>query len=187
MRWKRPILEIFNVLLQVLDDGRLTDGQGRVINFKNTILIMTSNIGSHQIQELGVEEAEDEVMELLRQHFRPEFLNRIDDIVIFHALSKEDLAKILTIQLRSVEKMVTAKGLTMEISQAARDALVEEGYDPDYGARPLKRVIQNRLQNALAMALLAGQFSEGDIIRVDYNAETDEFTFNSSEELKVNS
>jgi ATP-dependent Clp protease ATP-binding subunit ClpB len=170
-------IEIFNVLLQVLDDGRLTDGQGRVINFKNTILIMTSNIGSHQIQELGVEEAQDEVMELLRQHFRPEFLNRVDDIVIFHALSKEDLAKILIIQLRSVEKLVTAKGLKMEVSQAARDALVEEGYDPDYGARPLKRVIQNRLQNALALALLAGDFSEGDTIKVDYDAETDEFTF----------
>jgi ATP-dependent Clp protease ATP-binding subunit ClpB len=170
-------LEIFNVLLQVLDDGRLTDGQGRVINFKNTILIMTSNIGSHQIQELGVEEAQDEVMDLLRQHFRPEFLNRVDDIVIFHALSKEDLAKILTIQLRSVEKMMAAKGLKIEISQAARDALVEEGYDPDYGARPLKRVIQNRLQNALAMALLAGQFSEGDTIKVDYDAEADEYVF----------
>jgi ATP-dependent Clp protease ATP-binding subunit ClpB len=170
-------IEIFNVLLQVLDDGRLTDGQGRVINFKNTILIMTSNIGSHQIQELGVEEAQDEVMDLLRQHFRPEFLNRVDDIVIFHALSKEDLAKILTIQLRSVEKLMAAKGLRIEVSQTARDALVEEGYDPDYGARPLKRVIQNRLQNALALALLAGDFSEGDTIRVDYDAETDEFTF----------
>lgn len=173
-------LEIFNVLLQVLDDGRLTDGQGRVINFKNTILIMTSNIGSHQIQQLGVEEAQDEVMDLLRQHFRPEFLNRVDDIVIFHALSKEDLAKILTIQLRSVEKLVAAKGLKIEVSQAARDALVEEGYDPDYGARPLKRVIQNRLQNALALALLAGQFSEGDTIKVDYDDEADEYTFVSA-------
>ncbi|MCB0217338.1 MAG: AAA family ATPase, partial [Chloroflexi bacterium] len=159
--------DVFNTLLQVLDDGRLTDSQGRVVNFKNTIVIMTSNIGAEWIQELGAEAAETKVLEALRRHFRPEFLNRVDEIVVFHALSKADLVRIVDLQLEGLAQMLAERDLTLEVTDAARLRLVEEGYDPSYGARPLKRVIQRRIQNPLALRLLEGDFGAGDRLRID--------------------
>ncbi|MDQ4078541.1 MAG: ATP-dependent chaperone ClpB [Chloroflexota bacterium] len=175
--------EVFNVLLQVLDDGRLTDSQGRIVNFKNTIIIMTSNIGSHYIQELGIDEARDEVLAALRQHFRPEFLNRIDEIVIFHALSRSDLVKIVEIQLRQLRNLLEGQGMNLVVTDAAKYQLAEEGFDPVYGARPLKRVIQRRLQNQLALAMLEGRFAEGDTVRIDYR--DGEYVFEKAEEMEV--
>ena len=163
-------LEVFNVLLQILDDGRLTDGHGRVVDFKNTVIIMTSNLGSHYIQELGAQDYEQmrtAVMETLRAQFRPEFLNRIDEIVIFHALSKEHLKQIVDIQLERLRGLLRERNLTVELTAAAKERLAEEGYDPVYGARPLKRTLQRRVQDPLARALLEGQFREGDHIVVD--------------------
>ncbi len=159
--------EVFNVLLQLLDDGRLTDGHGRTVDFKNSVVIMTSNIGSHYIMELGIEAAEGKVMEVLRGHFRPEFLNRVDDIVVFHSLSRSDLARIVDIQLERLTSLLTQRKLTLSLSEAARSFLAERGYDPVFGARPLKRAIQRYLQDPLALALLDGEFSEGDAVDVD--------------------
>jgi len=159
---------VFNVLLQVLDDGRLTDGQGRVVSFKNTLIIMTSNIGSPLIHDLGAEAAEGRVLAELRQHFRPEFLNRVDEIVIFRSLSRADLARIVEIQVVALGRLLAARGLALEVTDAARAQLAEEGYDPSYGARPLKRVIQRRVQNPLALQVLEGGFGEGDTVRVDW-------------------
>ncbi|GIK40644.1 MAG: chaperone protein ClpB [Chloroflexota bacterium] len=160
--------EVFNTLLQLLDDGRLTDGHGRTVNFKNTVVIMTSNIGSHYIMELGPEAAEPKVMEALRQHFRPEFLNRIDDIIMFHGLSRSDLARIVDIQLAHLRRLLAERKITLELTEAAKLHLAEIGYDPTFGARPLKRVIQRELQDPLALRLLQGEFKEGDAIRVDF-------------------
>jgi len=164
--------DIFNVLLQILDDGRLTDSQGRTVDFRNTVLIMTSNIGSQYLIEAGTgqvawEQAETKVMELLRQAFKPEFLNRVDDIIIFRPLTHEDIAKIVDIQIKRVDKLLADRKLTIEVTPAAKQLLVAEGYDPVYGARPLKRAIQRMLQNPLALAVLEGQYAEGDKIRVD--------------------
>ncbi|MBA3533289.1 MAG: AAA family ATPase, partial [Ardenticatenales bacterium] len=169
--------EVFNVLLQVLDDGRLTDSQGRVVNFKNTIIIMTSNIGSQHIMDLGMEDAQARVMDALRQHFRPEFLNRIDEIVIFHALSRNDLVRIVDIQLERLRKLLRAQNLSLIMTDRAEHQLAEEGFDPVYGARPLKRVIQRRVQNALAMSILEGRFPEGSTIQVDYDPAIHAFVF----------
>ncbi|MBI1877817.1 MAG: ATP-dependent chaperone ClpB [Chloroflexi bacterium] len=160
--------EVFNTLLQLLDDGRLTDGHGRTVNFKNTVVIMTSNIGSHFVMELGPEAAEPKVMEALRQHFRPEFLNRIDDIIMFHSLSRSDLARIVEIQLLHLRRLLAERKIQLELTDTARLHLAEVGYDPTFGARPLKRVIQRELQDPLALALLQGEFKEGDTIRVDF-------------------
>lgn len=160
--------EVFNTLLQLLDDGRLTDGHGRTVNFKNTVVIMTSNIGSHYIMELGPEAAEPKVMDALRQHFRPEFLNRIDDIIMFHGLSRSDLARIVDIQLAHLRRLLAERKITLELTEAAKLHLAEIGYDPTFGARPLKRVIQRELQDPLALRLLQGDFKEGDTIRVDF-------------------
>jgi len=163
--------EVFNVLLQILDDGRLTDGQGRTVNFKNTVIIMTSNVGSQWISELGVQDTElirNKVMEALRQRFRPEFLNRIDEIIIFHPLTKEHLLQIVDIQLRRLQKLLDEHEITLVVSPAAREALAEEGFDPVYGARPLKRTIQRRIQDPLAMLLLKGEFKDGDTVYVDF-------------------
>ncbi len=161
--------EVFNVLLQLLDDGRLTDGQGRTVNFKNTVVIMTSNIGSHYIMELGAEAAEAEVMKAMRHHFRPEFLNRVDEIITFHALSREDLVHIVDIQLGYLRKLLAERKIGLELSEAAKRHLAEIGFDPTFGARPLKRVIQRHLQDPLAMKLLEGEFQDGDTIRVDFH------------------
>jgi ATP-dependent Clp protease ATP-binding subunit ClpB len=160
--------DVFNTLLQVLDDGRLTDAQGRLVNFKNALIIMTSNIGSPLIQELGAGAAKDRVLAELRRSFRPEFLNRVDDIVVFDSLGREELAKIVDLQVQALSKLVAQRGLTLDVTDAAKAELVELGYDPSYGARPLKRVIQQRIQNPLALELLAGHFGEGDTVRVDY-------------------
>jgi ATP-dependent Clp protease ATP-binding subunit ClpB len=159
--------EVFNTLLQLLDEGRLTDGHGRTVNFRNTIVIMTSNVGSRWIKELGIEEARERVMEEMDKTFRPEFLNRIDEIILFHSLSKEDLAQIVDIQLRHLEELLEDRRIDLEWTEATKRYLAEVGYDPVYGARPLKRVIQRQVQDPLAMALLKGDFAEGDIVRIE--------------------
>src|SRR5207302_469864 len=149
--------DVFNVLLQILDDGRLTDSQGRTVDFRNTVLIMTSNIGSQYILEMGTqnwEQVETKVLELLRQTFKPEFLNRVDDVIIFRPLSNEDIARIVDLQIQRVERLVAERKLALEVRPAAKQLIVAEGYDPVYGARPLKRSIQRLLQNPLALAEL---------------------------------
>ena len=169
--------EVFNVLLQVLDDGRLTDGQGRVVDFKNTILIMTSNLGSQYLLDVATvdEEVERRVREVLRQHFRPEFLNRVDEIVVFHALHREQLREIVEIQLGRLRSLLKERTITISLSAAAKDLLVNEGYEPAFGARPLKRVIQHRIADPLANDILSGKVSAGDHVLVD--ARGDELTF----------
>jgi len=165
--------DVFNVLLQILDDGRLTDGQGRTVDFKNTILIMTSNLGSQFIMEMGEgrrEEMRQRVDELLHTQFRPEFLNRIDEIIIFHALGREHLARIVDIQAELLTKRLAEQKFTIELTPAAKEFLIEVGYDPQFGARPLKRAIQRHVQDALAMRILSGAFAEGDRIVVDKGA-----------------
>jgi ATP-dependent Clp protease ATP-binding subunit ClpB len=162
--------DVFNVLLQILDDGRLTDSQGRTVDFRNTVIIMTSNLGSQWILELGTgnwEEVETRVMEALRQHFRPEFLNRVDDTIIFRPLGPEELEKIVDLQLARASALLAEKKLTLEVTPEAKRLLASEGYDPVFGARPLKRSIQRLLQNPLALAVLEGKYGEGDVIRVD--------------------
>jgi ATP-dependent Clp protease ATP-binding subunit ClpB len=170
--------EVLNVLLQILDDGRLTDGQGRTVDFKNTLVIMTSNLGSQWILELGEDEAaemERRVMEAVREHFRPEFLNRVDEIVIFHALSREHIRTIVDLHLESLRRTLADRDLGLVLTHAARDALAEEGFDPHFGARPLKRTLQRRIQNPLAMRLLQSEFKPGQTIEVDHA--NGEFTF----------
>jgi ATP-dependent Clp protease ATP-binding subunit ClpB len=167
--------EVFNVLLQLLDDGRLTDGHGRTVDFRNTLVIMTSNLGN-TLWEGGRQVSRDEITSVLQAHFRPEFLNRIDEIVVFHQLSREDLAAIVDIQLQQVAARLAERGFILEVSEAAREHLAEVGFDPDFGARPLKRAIQRELQDPLALAILSGEFREGDIIRVDRGVEGLTFT-----------
>src|SRR5213595_603084 len=162
--------DVFNILLQILDDGRLTDSQGRTVDFRNTVIIMTSNIGSQWILELGKggwEQAETKVLEMMRQTFKPEFLNRVDDVIIFRPLDHDDLAKIVDLQIARVTRLVEDKKLRLEVTPTAKQLIISEGYDPVYGARPLKRAIQRLLQNPLAMAVLEGQYTEGDRVRVD--------------------
>ena len=173
--------DVFNVLLQVLDDGRLTDGQGRTVDFRNTVIIMTSNLGSHLIQEMNggdYETMKIKVMEVVAEHFRPEFINRIDETVVFHSLGKEHMAGIAKIQLGRLEKRLAERDLKLDISPAALDQLVEVGYDPAFGARPLKRAIQTYLENPLAQRILAGDFIPGSTIHVDYSADKG-FTFHA--------
>src|SRR5262245_41996521 len=170
--------EVLNVLLQLLDDGRLTDGQGRTVDFRNTLVIMTSNLGSDAILEYGERdraEMESIVQRALRQHFRPEFLNRLDEIVIFHQLTRDQIRHIVELHAESLKKLLNERGITLVLTDAARDALAAEGYDPHFGARPLKRAIQRRLQNPLAMKLLEGVFKPGDVIEV--TLEGGEFRF----------
>jgi ATP-dependent Clp protease ATP-binding subunit ClpB len=160
--------DVFNVLLQIMDDGRLTDGQGRTVDFKNTVLIMTSNVGSQFIAAESVEEkAREQVEEALTQTFPPEFLNRIDDVVIFHRLTKADLGKIVEIQVEQLAGRVRERGIEIELTDKARELLGNLGFDPTYGARPLKRVIQKQLVDKLALRLLEGEFAEGDTVEVD--------------------
>lgn len=158
--------EVFNVLLQLLDDGRLTDGHGRTVDFRNTIVIMTSNLGN-QLWEGGHEVSREEITRVLQMHFRPEFLNRIDEIILFHPLTREHLAEIVDIQLRRIASLLKERGFILEVEQSAREYLAEVGYDPDFGARPLKRAIQRELQDPLALKILAGEFHEGDTILVE--------------------
>ncbi len=160
--------DVFNVLLQVLDDGRITDGQGRTVDFTNTVLIMTSNIGSQFIlNEADAAARNDKAMDALRGHFRPEFLNRIDEIIIFDRLQREDLKRIVRIQLERVQKRLAARGLKLELSDAAAELVAQHGYDPVYGARPLKRAVQHDVLDPLSMDILAGKFPEGSTIRAD--------------------
>jgi ATP-dependent Clp protease ATP-binding subunit ClpB len=160
--------EVFNSLLQILDDGRLTDGHGRTVDFKNTIVIMTSNLGSQYLAEVSDEKLmRERVMEALRLHFKPEFLNRVDDIIIFHRLSQDQLREIVSLQMARLRKLLAERQISLELSDQARDFLAEAGYDPVYGARPLRRAIQHYLQDKLAPLLLEGRFQEGDTILVD--------------------
>ena len=159
--------EVFNVLLQVLDDGRMTDGQGRTVNFKNTVIIMTSNVGSQWIRELGIDNARDKVMEELHRMFRPEFLNRIDEIILFRALTKEHLREVVDIQLRNLKKYLADRHIEIEVTDRAKERLAEKGYDPVLGARPLQRVIQKQIQNVLALKILRGEIKDGDRVLVD--------------------
>ncbi len=173
--------EVLNVLLQLLDDGRLTDGQGRTVDFKNTLVIMTSNLGSQWILELGEEDREEmerRVQQAVNQHFRPEFLNRIDEVIVFQALTREQLRQIVDLHAEKLRAMLAERELDLRLTDAARDALTEEGYDPHFGARPLKRTFRRRVQNPLAMRLLKGEFKPGRTIEVDY--ERGEFTFKTA-------
>jgi ATP-dependent Clp protease ATP-binding subunit ClpB len=165
--------DVFNVLLQVLDDGRLTDGQGRTVDFRNTVVVMTSNLGSHEIQRLvGAPAAEikDAVMGEVKSHFRPEFINRIDEIVVFHALDQKNIRSIAAIQLKRLEARVEAHDMTLEVSDAALDEIAKVGFDPLYGARPLKRAIQQEIENPVAKLILEGRFGPNDVIPVDFKA-----------------
>ncbi len=159
--------EVYNVLLQLLDEGRLTDGHGRTVDFTNTIVIMTSNVGSRWIKELSPEEAYPHVMQEVDQTFRPEFLNRIDDIILFTSLTRADLVKIVDIQLGNLRRLLAERQMDLIYSDAVKMYLAEKGYDPVYGARPLKRTIQRELQDPLALAILEGEFGEQSVIRVD--------------------
>jgi ATP-dependent Clp protease ATP-binding subunit ClpB len=173
--------DVFNILLQVLDDGRLTDGKGRTVDFRNTVLIMTSNVASDVIQEAGGDVSGEglkrKIQEALRQTFRPEFLNRIDETVIFGALKSDDLHRIVDIQLKDLDKRLADRKLTLELTSAARDLLAERGYDPVFGARPLKRTIQRMIENPLAVEVLAGRFKEGDHILVDVGSNRESLRF----------
>ena len=172
--------DVFNVLLQILDDGRLTDSQGRTVDFRNTVLILTSNIGSQLLldaEAVGWEQTETKVLDMLRQTFKPEFLNRVDDVIIFRPLSHDDIAKIVEIQLKRVERLMAERKLGIELTPAAKQLIVTEGYDPVYGARPLKRAIQRLVQNPLALAVLEGKYSEGDRIRVDRAKDAERLVF----------
>jgi ATP-dependent Clp protease ATP-binding subunit ClpB len=171
--------DVFNVLLQVLDDGRLTDGQGRTVDFRNTVIVMTSNLGSQMIQEMAGEENYDAmkaaVMEIVGQHFRPEFLNRVDDIVVFHPLDRDHIRKIVDIQLGYLRDRLAERDMRIHLSDAARDRLADAGFDPVYGARPLKRAIQQQVENPLAQEILQGRFKPGDVIEVGVTADRLEF------------
>ncbi len=163
--------DVFNVLLQVLDDGRLTDGQGRTVDFRNTVVVMTSNLGSDIIQELAGEALypimKAKVMDIVSHHFRPEFINRIDEAVVFHTLGREQIRAICGIQIDCLRKRLQEREIGFAITEAALDLLGEAGFDPVYGARPMKRTIQQQLENPLAQAILSAQFSSGDTIAVD--------------------
>ncbi|HEU0054121.1 MAG TPA: AAA family ATPase, partial [Longimicrobium sp.] len=180
--------EVFNILLQVLDDGRLTDGHGRTVDFRNTVIIMTSNIGSPLILEhagrLENPAVRDEVERLvlaeMRRHFRPEFLNRVDDVIVFAPLGRPELKRIVDLQLRGLESLLAERKITLRVTDAAKELIAEEGYDPAYGARPLKRAIQRLVQNPLAIRVLEGDFGEGDTIVVDRDPGAPGLTFRSA-------
>ena len=165
--------DVFNILLQVLDDGRLTDGQGRTVDFRNTVIVMTSNLGSTQIQEFSDDSAESytkmkaAVMGVVQAHFRPEFINRLDELVVFHPLAKSEIREIARIQISYLGKRLHERQLQLQVSDSALDWLADLGFDPVYGARPLKRAIQQNLENPLATRILSGEYSAGDVVTVD--------------------
>ena len=167
--------DVFNVLLALMDDGRLTDGQGRTVDFSNAVLIMTSNLGA------GL--TADGVMAAVRAHFKPEFVNRIDETVVFHPLGQEHIASIVGIQLDSLRERLLARGLGLEVTEGAREWLARAGYDPDYGARPLKRVLQRELADPIALGVLQGTYRDGDIVRVD--ASPDGLVFSRTESVRL--
>ena len=190
--------EVFNTMLQILDDGRLTDGQGRTVDFKNTVVIMTSNVGSaiihdstpigfsvnHKVRN-GQEEVRKRLLDVLKQTFRPEFLNRVDDIIVFNSLSKEHLTVIIDLQLKRLEKQLADRGLQLEITQDAKDTIMSDGYDPAYGARPMKRAIQRLIQDPLALRLLSGDFPSGETILVDQDGETGKLKFDHKTQAQL--
>jgi len=171
--------DVFNVLLQVLDDGRLTDGQGRTVDFRNTVIIMTSNLGSQMILEMSGEEnyeaMKSAIMEVVGNHFRPEFINRVDDVVVFHPLGRDHIRKIVDIQLGYLHERLAERDLRIHLSDEALDKLADAGFDPVYGARPLKRAIQQQIENPLANDILAGKFKPGDLIEVEVTDERLDF------------
>jgi ATP-dependent Clp protease ATP-binding subunit ClpB len=180
--------DVFNTLLQILDDGRLTDGQGRTVSFKNTVIVMTSNVGTGMVEKNTIgfsihardkrtEDTGKRLLEVLRQQFRPEFLNRIDDIIVFNSLTREHLGLIVEIQLRNIEKLLKDRKLKLEVTQAAKDRLIAEGYDPQYGARPMRRAIQRLIQDPLALKLVNGEFKESDTVLVDAGTAEGELEF----------
>jgi ATP-dependent Clp protease ATP-binding subunit ClpB len=176
--------DVFNVLLQLLDDGRLTDGQGRTVDFKNTIVIMTSNIGSQRILQYKgsysgevYERMKETVLEEMRRHFRPEFLNRVDETIVFHALSEEHLKEIVVIQLKRLRDRLADRHISLELTDRAKTHLVQVGYDPSYGARPLKRAIQREIENPLGRLLLEGKVRDGQTVNVDYDERRGQLTF----------
>ncbi|UIE39892.1 ATP-dependent chaperone ClpB [Leptodesmis sichuanensis] len=180
--------DVFNILLQVLDDGRITDSQGRMVDFRNTVIVMTSNIGSEHILDISgdddrYEEMQKRVMQALRKHFRPEFLNRVDDLIIFHALGRSELSQIVGLQLQKIQAMLADQKIRLEITPAAQDYIAQVGYDPTYGARPLKRAIQRELQNPIATKILDNTFTEGDTILIDLVGDRLKFT---NKQLAVN-
>ncbi|MFP4132053.1 MAG: AAA family ATPase, partial [Thiohalospira sp.] len=176
--------DVFNILLQVLDDGRLTDGHGRTVDFRNTVIVMTSNLGSQEIQGMGADSDYDQmkssVMEIVGQHFRPEFINRVDEVVVFHPLEQEQIRRIADIQFNYLRERLQDRHMDVEVTDAALDKLGEAGFDPVYGARPLKRAIQHLVENPLSRSLLGGEFVPGDVIQVDVD-EGGEFTFKKAE------
>ena len=161
--------DVFNVLLQVLDDGRLTDGQGRTVDFRNTMIIMTSNLGAEYLTQLGENDdsdmVRDQVMDVVRSHFRPEFLNRVDEIILFHRLKRGEMGAIVDIQLSRLRQLLADRKITLELDDEARAFLADKGYDPAYGARPLKRAVQKYVQDPLAEQILQGNFPDGSIIK----------------------
>jgi ATP-dependent Clp protease ATP-binding subunit ClpB len=172
--------DVFNVLLQILEDGRLTDGQGRTVDFRNAVIIMTSNVGSTAIFELAEKDfkkARELAMAALREIFRPEFLNRIDDIVLFRPLGKEQIDRIIDMQIRHLTEKLAERKLTLELTRAARAVLFREGYDPAYGARPLRRAIQRLIQDPLALQILDGEVHPGDVVIADADPKSDELKF----------
>src|SRR5690606_106421 len=173
--------DVFNLLLQILDDGRLTDSQGRTVDFRNTVIMMTSNLGSQYILERAPTaewvEIETQVMAELRRHFRPEFLNRVDDVIVFRPLGDAELARIVELQLKRVEELLKERKIGLVVTEGARAAIVQEGTDPVFGARPLKRAIQRMVQNPLALRILEGEFGEGDVVRIDGTPGVPELTF----------
>ena len=177
------------MLLQVLDDGRLTDGQGRTVDFRNTVIVMTSNLGSQQIQEMAGEEnyeaMKGAVMEIVGGHFRPEFINRIDEVVVFHPLGREQIRAITAIQIGYLRKRLQDRDMDLTLTEKALDRLGLAGFDPVYGARPLKRAIQQQLENPLAQEILAGHFKPGDVIRVDEETDRLAFTRSASKEASA--
>jgi ATP-dependent Clp protease ATP-binding subunit ClpB len=181
--------DVFNILLQIMDDGRLTDGKGRKVDFKNTVIIMTSNLGSAYLQSEnirdadGFEQASKQVMEALHGHFKPEFLNRVDDIIIFHPLGKEQLVKIVDLRLEDLRRLLADRKISLELTDAAKELLFTEGYDPNFGARPLKRAIQKLVQDPLAMKILDGEVLHGDHVVVDADKKTGKMTFKLSERV----
>jgi ATP-dependent Clp protease ATP-binding subunit ClpB len=163
--------DVFNVLLQVLDDGRMTDGQGRTVDFKNTVIVMTSNLGSHRIQQMTDEGADQAVIKIavmaeVKTHFRPEFVNRIDEIVVFHPLGEAQIASIAKIQLKALEQRLAKLDIKLDVSEAALKVVASAGFDPVYGARPLKRAIQQQIENPLAKEILSGKFAGGETVKV---------------------
>jgi len=181
--------DVFNALLQLMDDGRLTDGRGRTVDFRNTVIIMTSNIGSAFLQSEGLrseqqfDEASKQVMNALHGHFKPEFLNRVDDIIVFRPLGKEQLVRIIELRLEDVRRLLADRKISLELTDAAKDLLFTEGFDPNFGARPLKRAIQKLVQDPLALKILDGEVLHGDHLVVDADKKAGKMVFEVSKRV----